>query len=430
MISLLISVAAFALIKWHFVRLFGGLRTAREENFDSRSEGSERLNSNTTHTLAMSRDENVSSSASCLGDRAWSLNRDRRHFISSAAMAIAATQVSIVGCALAQPSSAERLPKEGKLPSFSGATGWLNTEPLTAANLHGKVVLVDFWTFTCVNWRRTLPYIRSWSTRYKNQGLVVIGVHTPEFSFEHDISNIRRAIDEMKIEYPVAVDSDYAIWRAFDNEYWPAIYFVDANGNIRHQQFGEGEYLQCESVIQHLLRENGASGLTSTPVSVDLVGPEVAADPSSLKTPETYVGYGESQNLVSHGGAPRDKPHVYLAPERLEVNHWALAGNWTLGKEAATLNQPNGRIAFRFHARDVNLVMGPAAQGTSMRFQVLLDGQPATSAHGFDVDSSGNGVVNEPRMYQLIRQTEPIEDRRFEIEFLDPGVQTYSFTFG
>ena len=311
-----------------------------------------------------------------------------------------------------------------------GATGWLNSQPLTPVSQRGKVVLIDFWTYTCVNWRRTLPYVRAWSAKYKDHGLVVIGVHTPEFSFEHNVDNVRWAIRDMKIDYPVAIDSDHAIWNAFDNEYWPALYFIDAKGHIRHHQFGEGEYQQSEAVIQQLLSESGRSGFDHKPVSVDPNGSEVAADLSSLRTPETYVGYGQTENFASPGGAAWNKPRVYVLPARLSLNHWALAGDWTVDKEVIALNQPAGRIAYRFHSRDLNLVMGPAARGASVRFRVSIDGQPPGDAHGADVDGQGNGTVVEQRLYQLIRQPDPIVDRQFEVEFLDPGTEAYDFTFG
>jgi thiol-disulfide isomerase/thioredoxin len=358
------------------------------------------------------------------------INLDRRRFLSTAAMTVAAAQLGIVDCAKAQATGAIRLPSEGGFPSLLGATGWLNSQPLTAASLRGEVVLIDFWTYTCVNWRRTLPYVRAWSAKYKDHGLVVIGVHTPEFSFEHNVDNIRWAIKDMKIGYPIAIDSDYAIWSAFDNEYWPALYFIDAKGHIRHHQFGEGEYQQSEAVIQQLLSEAGSSGFDPKPVSVDPSGAEVPADLGSLRTPETYVGYGQTENFASPRGSAWDKPRVYATPERLSLNHWALAGDWTVGKEVIAPNQPAGRIAYRFHARDLNLVMGPSARGTSVRFRVGIDGRPPGSAHGFDVDDTGNGTVVEQRLYQLIRQPGPIADHEFEIEFLASGAQAFDFTFG
>jgi len=326
--------------------------------------------------------------------------------------------------------AAVRLPVEGVLPSLGAATGWLNTPPLTAAGLRGKVVLIDFWTYTCINWRRTLPYVRAWAEKYKDQGLVVIGVHSPEFEFEKNIDNVRWAVPDMGIGYPIAVDSDHALWRAFSNEYWPALYFVDAQGRIRHHQFGEGEYVQSEKIIQQLLREAGNGGIDHQLVSVDAQGAEAAADWDSLKSPENYVGYDRTENFASPGGAILDKDRPYAVPARLDLNHWALSGHWTVGRQATELTQANGRIAYRFHARDLHLVMGPAAPGTSVRFHVLIDGQPPGVAHGTDVDDQGNGTVIQQRLYQLIRQPEPISDRKFEIEFLDPGVETFAFTFG
>ncbi len=301
---------------------------------------------------------------------------------------------------------------------------------MTAAGLRGKVVLIDFWTYSCINWRRSLPYVRAWADKYKDQGLVVIGVHAPEFAFEKNVDNVRRAAKEVRVDYPIAIDSDHAIWRAFDNQYWPALYFVDAQGRIRHHQFGEGEYEQSEKIIQQLLAEAGSSGIGHELVSVDARGVEAAADWGSLKSPENYVGYERTENFASPGGAVLDKPRVYAAPARLRLNHWALSGDWTVEKQATVLNKANGRIAYRFHARDLHLVMGPAARGTSVRFRVLIDGQPPGAAHGIDVDDQGNGTVAEPRLYQLIRQPKPVADRQFEIEFLDSGVEAFAFTFG
>jgi thiol-disulfide isomerase/thioredoxin len=323
-----------------------------------------------------------------------------------------------------------RLPIEGELPSLGSATEWLNSPPLTASGLRGKVVLVDVWTYTCINWLRTLPYVRAWAEKYKNQGLVVIGVHAPEFAFEKNIDNVRRAAKEMKVNYPIAIDNDFAIWRALKNEYWPALYFVDARGKIRHHQFGEGEYEQSERIIQQLLAEAGTGGIGHELVSVDARGAEAAADWGSLKSPENYVGYERTENFASPGGAVLDKRRVYAVPARLRLNQWALSGDWTVQKQATVLNKVNGRIAYRFHARDLHLVMGPAVPGTSVRFRVLIDGKPPGAARGIDVDDKGNGTVTEQRLYQLIRQPKPIADRLFEIEFLDSSVEAFAFTFG
>jgi len=327
------------------------------------------------------------------------------------------------------PLAMGQLPVEGEFPPLSGATGWLNSPPLTPAGLRGKVVVVDIWTYTCINWLRTLPYVRAWAEKYKDQGLVVIGVHTPEFAFEKNVDNVRRAAKDMGVDYPIAIDSDYAIWRAFKNSYWPALYVVDAQGRVRHHHFGEGEYEQTEMVIQQLLFDAGARGIARDLVSVDTRGAEAAADWGSLRSQENYVGYERTENFASAGGAS-DKPRVYVVPARLKLNQWGLAGDWTVQKDRTVLNKPDGRIVYRFHARDLHLVMGPAAPGTSVRFRVLIDGQPPGAAHGFDVDDQGNGKVTEQRLYQLIRQPSPIADRQFEIEFLDPGVEAFAFTFG
>jgi len=362
------------------------------------------------------------------------LNHDRRSFLSTAATAIAATQLDGFGAAKALvhhlTPAAFHSPREGELDSLSTATRWLNSAPLTAAGLRGKVVLIHFCTYTCINWLRTLPYVRAWAEKYKDQGLVVIGVHTPEFPFEKDVDNVRRAVKQMKVDYPIAIDNDYAIWRGFNNEYWPALYFVDAQGHIRHQYFGEGEYEQSETTIQQLLAEAGHGGIGHETVAVDARGIEAPADWDSLKSPENYVGYERTENFASPGGAASDTHRVYAVPARLRLNQWALSGDWTVGKQATVLNKANGRIAYRFHARDLHLVMGPAAPGTAVRFRVLIDGQPAGAAHGLDVDDQGKGTATEQRLYQLIRQPMPIADRQFEIEFLDSGVAAFAFTFG
>ncbi len=327
-------------------------------------------------------------------------------------------------------TAAVRLPIEGDFPSLGGATGWLNSPPLTASDLRGKVVVIDIWTYTCINWLRTLPYVRAWTQKYGNQGLVVIGVHSPEFAFEKNVDNVRRAAKDLRVDYPIAIDSDYAIWRALKNEYWPALYIVDAQGRIRHHHFGEGEYEQSERVIQQLLSEAGRSGFGHELVRVDATGAEAAADWDNLNSPENYVGYGRTENFASRGGSVSDKPHVYAAPDRLKLNDWALSGDWTMGRQATVLNKPDGRVVYRFHARDLHLVMGAAVRGASVRFRVRIDGQPPGPAHGTDVDEQGNGTVTEQRLYQLIRQPGPVVDRQFEIEFLDPGVETFAFTFG
>jgi thiol-disulfide isomerase/thioredoxin len=345
-------------------------------------------------------------------------------------MAIVAAHLGMIGCAKAQSTIAIRLPVEAEFPSLGGATQWLNSEPLTAAGLRGKIVVINFWTFSCINSLRMLPYIRAWAAKYKAQGLVVIGVQAPEFTFEKNIDNVRWAVKDLRLEYPIAIDNDRTIWNAFNNEAWPALYFVDARGHIRHHYFGEGEYAQAEVIIQQLLMDAGTGGVDHGLVSVDARGAEAAADWGSLKSPETYVGYERAENFASPGGARSNKSRVYAAPVRLSLNHWALSGAWTVGKQSIVLNQAAGRIAYCFHARDLHLVMGPAVRGTSVRFRVLIDGHPPGAAHGVDVDEQGSGKAIEQRLYQLIRQSEPIGDRQFEIEFLDPGAETFSFTFG
>ena len=351
------------------------------------------------------------------------INHHRRRFLSAAAMTFAAAPFSMFG-------SPVRVPIEGELPTLHGATTWLNSEPLTKNGLHGKVVVVDFWTYTCINWRRSLPYVRAWADRYRAHGLVVIGVHAPEFGFEHDIDNVRQAAKAMMIDYPIAIDNDYAIWRSFENQFWPALYFIDEKGRIRHHKFGEGDYDQSEAVIQNLLTEAGAGGLGSGLAPVNPAGPEVAADWFDLKSDENYLGYERTENFASPGGAVTNKSHAYVLPKDLKLNHWALAGDWTAGKQAIRLNAANGRIAYQFHARDLHLVVGPAANGTLVRFRVFVDGQAPGASRGTDVDEIGQGTITGPRMYHLIRQPEPITDRQFEIQFLDPGAEAFSFTFG
>jgi thiol-disulfide isomerase/thioredoxin len=318
---------------------------------------------------------------------------------------------------------------EGQMPSLGGANAWLNSRPLRAADLRGKVVLVDFWTYTCINWRRTLPFLRAWEQKYRDHGLVVIGVHTPEFSFEKDVDNVRRIAKQQKVDYPIAIDSDYAIWNTFNNHYWPALYLVDAQGRIRHHKFGEGGYEQLEVVIQHLLTEAGHDTFDRALVAADAQGAEVAADWKNLATPETYLGYEHAEHFASPDAGPRPS-RIYAVPSMLRLNEWALAGDWTMKKEYAVLNKANGKVAYRFHARDVHLVMGRAARGAAIRFRVSIDGQPPGASHGVDVDADGHGTLGDPRMYQLIRQPGPIEDRQFEIEFVDPGAEVFVFTFG
>jgi|HubBroStandDraft_5_1064220.scaffolds.fasta_scaffold19949_2 cytochrome c biogenesis protein CcdA/thiol-disulfide isomerase/thioredoxin len=323
-----------------------------------------------------------------------------------------------------------QLSNDGPFPSLDGAVAWLNSAPLTRESLKGKVVLIDFWTYSCINCLRAIPYVEAWSEKYKDDGLVVIGVHTPEFAFEKDQANVAKAVRDLKITYPVAIDSNYAIWKAFNNEYWPAHYFIDAAGMIRYHHFGEGEYDKSEEVIQQLLKEKNANLKASGLVQVSASGAQAAADVDDIRSPETYIGYGRQENYVSPEKIKQDAPGLYTAPGRLDVNNWGLAGKWEVGSERAMLLAAPGRIIFRFHARDLHLVLGPGKDGRPIRFRVLLDGGAPLDDHGVDVDSQGNGTVKEYRLYQLIRQKGKVEDRTFQIEFLDPDVQAFAFTFG
>ncbi|MEJ1979067.1 MAG: cytochrome c biogenesis protein DipZ [Acetobacteraceae bacterium] len=327
------------------------------------------------------------------------------------------------------PAQAEALPVEGDLPSLAGAVQWLNSPPLTAESLKGKVVLVDFWTYSCINCLRALPYVRAWAEKYKDQGLVVIGVHAPEFAFERDIGNVKKAVATLQLDYPIAIDNDYAIWRAFHNEYWPAHYFIDAQGRIRHHHFGEGDYAGSERVIQQLLAEAGKTNVSADIVAVSASGAQAAPDASDVLSPETYIGSDRSEHFVSPGGVAQGVPHVYAAGTP-RLNEWGLSGNWTIDGEHATLNEKGGGITYRFHARDLHLVLGPAPESGPIRFQVTIDGAAPGQNHGADVDVNGQGVVTGQRLYQLVRQNGPVADHTFEIRFQDPGVQAYAFTFG
>jgi thiol-disulfide isomerase/thioredoxin len=344
------------------------------------------------------------------------IDLDRRRFLTRAAATIAGLEVGMLGAtkSLLHPLG---FAGDSRLEALRGATAWLNSPPLSAGGLRGKVVLVDFCTYTCVNWLRTLPYVRAWAEKYGQHGLVVIGAHTPEFGFEHDLENVRRALAAMRVTYPLAVDNEYAIWNGFSNQYWPALYLLDAKGAIRFTHYGEGAYDESERMIQQMLDDAGARGFSREMVKVDAHGLEVSADGNDVKSGETYLGTDQTEHFV-RGAA------------RLKLNEWTLAGDWEIGNKAVALNKPNGKILHHFHARDVNLVMGPAARGTSPRFVVRLDGQAPSDAQGADVDGHGQGVVAEPRTYQLIRQQRPIVDRQFEIEFLDARVEAFCFTFG
>jgi len=357
------------------------------------------------------------------------IDHERRRFIGAAgagAAALAAARLGVIGSALQQMACAA-LRNEGTLPSLSGATEWLNTPPLTPEGLRGKVVLVDFCTYTCVNWLRTLPYVRAWADKYRDDGLVVIGAHTPEFPFEKDLDNIRWALKEMDVRYPIAVDSDYGVWRAFDNNYWPAVYIADANGRIQYHHFGEEAYAEQERVIQRLLSQSGRK-VDNELVKVTPRGLEVAADLGHLRSPESYLGYERAETFA--GNAVDDAPSSYTIPPSLALNQWALAGNWTVKGKSAELKEPNGRIVFRFHARDVNLILGPPRGGKPVRFSVTVDGKPPGASHGTDIDGRGNGTADRQRTYQLVREPQSITDRQFEIQFPEPGVEAFCFTFG
>jgi cytochrome c biogenesis protein CcdA/thiol-disulfide isomerase/thioredoxin len=334
------------------------------------------------------------------------------------------------GAALPAAPQMIALATEGSLPSLDGAVAWLNSPPLTSAQLKGKVVLIDFWTYSCINCLRTIPYVVAWAEKYRAEGLVVIGVHTPEFAFEKDTGNVSKALRELKITYPVAIDNKYAIWNAFHNQYWPAHYFIDAKGNIRYHHFGEGNYAESEQVIQQLLRERDSATVVTGMVDPKASGTQAAADFGNVLSPETYLGYSRQKNYVSPDAIVKDKPQSYTAPARLTVNQWALGGEWNVSREHAALLAAPGSVVFRFHARDLHLVLGPAPDGKPVRFRVRLDGAAPGDEHGMDTDPQGDGTVTEYRLYQLIRQPGKVQDRTFEIEFLDPGIQAFAFTFG
>ena len=347
----------------------------------------------------------------------------RRQFLGTAAMTLAAARLGTVGTA----ETHQQLPR--LLVALERATAWINSSLSVASNVTGKVVLVQFGTYTCINWLRTLPYVRAWARDYRTR-LTVIGVHTPEFAFEKNVENVRRALQQMKIDFPIAADNDYSIWRAFNNQYWPALYLIDARGHLRHHHFGEGGYDRTETAIHRWLTEAGLGGPRDRVVSVDASGLEAAADWDNLKSPETYVGYQRTARFGSPGGTERERRRLYAAPARLALNQWALSGEWTVGSEATVLNSANGRVVFRFHARDVHLVMGPLQRERPVPFRISIDGLPPGSAHGLDVDDRGTGIVVDQRLYQLIRQPAAIVDRTFEVEFLEAGVEIFAFTFG
>lgn len=354
--------------------------------------------------------------------------RRQRRFAAGAVLGLALCSSVFSGTSRAQepPSIVGSQP----LPSLSGATGWLNSKPLTAADLKGKVVLIDFWDYSCINCIRAVPYIRAWAEKYKDSGLIVIGVHTPEFDVEKQLPNVQKAVQKFGITYPVAVDSNYAIWNGFHNQYWPAHYFIDAKGKVRFEHFGEGEYDQSERWIQELLKEANAKSMPSGIASVRGQGVQAAANTNDIGSPETYIGYARAARFASPGGIKRDVEHLYPEPAQLHLNEWGLAGHWIDRGQNALLKAAGGKILFRFHARDLHLVLGPSADGQSIRYRVTIDGKAPGASHGVDTDAQGNGVVNEHRLYQLLRQSGATGDHTFVIEFLDPGVQAFSFTFG
>ncbi|ANL28273.1 cytochrome-c biogenesis protein [Rhizobium phaseoli] len=355
---------------------------------------------------------------------------DRLHAkpLSGAPSELASSDATVVAADAKKPFRSD-LPMEGYAPSLDGAVEWLNSKPLTTEQLRGKVVLVDFWTYSCINCIRTIPYVRAWAEKYADQGLVVIGVHAPEFAFEKKVDNVQKAVSDFQIGYPVAIDNDYKIWRAFENSYWPAAYLIDAKGQIRYHHFGEGNYGRTEKAIQDLLREAGSQMAAAAPVAPDAKGVEAAPDLGNIRSGETYLGYGQAENFVSPEGLQPDTSETYsiAAPG---LNAWGLSGTWTVGKDQATLDQPGGTIAYRFSARDLHLVLGPGASARPIRFQVTIDGKPPGPDHGSDIDADGNGTVTATRLYQLVRQSGTVAARNFEVRFLDPGVQAYAFTFG
>jgi thiol-disulfide isomerase/thioredoxin len=355
--------------------------------------------------------------------------------IRRASLLLAALCVSFNALAqdvdMSQPNPfASSNPSESKISAFDRDVTWLNSRPLGAAELRGKVVLVDFWTYTCINWRRTLPWLRTWAEQYRDSGLVVIGVHTPEFGFEADVDNIRQAVRAQDVGYPVAVDSGHSIWDDFGNQFWPAVYLLDARGRVRERKFGEGGYEQLENAIQRLLAESGRRTFDTRPVAVRVYGAELGADWRNMRSPETYVGTAHGESFASVRTVFADRSRVYGYPSHLRLNEWALAGSWTLNPDSAVLRAARGKVVFKFHARDLHIVMGPATHGTSIPYRVTIDGRPPGAAHGIDTDAEGRGTVDAQRMYQLIRQPQPIGDRQFEIEFLEPGVEIFVFTFG
>lgn len=341
----------------------------------------------------------------------------------------AASEPSMVMQPKSSLQRSDALPVEDLLPSLEGAQEWLNSPPLSFEALKGKVVLVDFWTYSCINCLRSIPYVQAWAQKYRDHGLIVIGVHAPEFAFERNVDNVKSALKRLKIDYPVAIDNGYKIWRSFENEYWPAHYFIDGNGKVRNHHFGEGDYAESERIIQRMLADAGNRSVPGGIVKIGAAGVEAPSDSADVDSPETYIGYDRSKNFVSPGSVVKDESHVYAVGEP-KLNEWSLTGKWTIGHERAQLDAKDGSIVYRFHARDLHLVLGPSTTGDRVRFQVTVDGKPPGDAHGMDVDADGRGEVTTQRLYQLVRMPRPVTDRTFEIRFLDPGVQAYAFTFG
>ena len=349
--------------------------------------------------------------------------------VAAAAAVLGSTAVS-APLAEAQEPEPQSIIGSSPLNGLSGATGWINSKPLTASELKGKVVLVDFWAYSCINCIRAVPYISAWAEKYKDSGLVVIGVHTPEFDFEKQLPNVQKAVQKFRITYPVALDSNNAIWNAFHNQYWPADYFIDAKGKVRYENFGEGNYDQSEQWIQDLLKKANARPMPATAVSVHGQGVEAAPDVNDVRSPETYIGYARADNFASPGGIKRNAERLYTAPTHPRLNQWGLVGTWADHEQFAVLQSSGGKIVFHFHARDLHLVLGPSADDKPVRFQVTIDGQAPGENHGVDTDAQGNGIVTGYRLYQLVRQKGTVADHIFTIEFQDPGVQAFSFTFG
>jgi cytochrome c biogenesis protein CcdA/thiol-disulfide isomerase/thioredoxin len=407
----------------------GGLEQSLINRFNPRPTAAQAAPSNTMAGSQAMMAQNTAASAAA-GTDSGNANADADAKTNANANGSAMMAASGAMMRVSQPEARPALPIEGELPPLTGAVQWLNSPPLTAEGLRGKVVLVDFWTYSCINCLRTLPYVKAWAQKYKDQGLVVIGVHAPEFAFERNVDNVKKAIHDLGIDYPVAIDNNYAIWRSLNNEYWPAHYFADAQGHIRYHHFGEGDYAQSEQVIQQLLAEAGHKDVAHTVIDTHAQGVQMAADDADVKSPETYIGFQRAENFASAGGVKADKSYAYTAPAQPSLNQWGLAGTWMVDGEHATLDSSTGRIVYRFHARDLHLVLGPAKDGKPVHFRVSVDGAAPGASHGTDTAQDGSGVVTEQRLYQLVRQSGEVGDHTFSIEFTDPGVQAFAFTFG